>query len=79
MSGTRYMALPLSRAGAQPLALDGPAGLIWHVLNEGAADEPGVVARVAELADTTADVVEADVVQFLRELEMLGLAERGQA
>lgn len=70
----RFVAMALSRPEMQPVSLEGPAALIWQAVSEGAGGESAVVARVAELAGVSPEVVAGDVVAFLLELESLGLA-----
>lgn len=73
----RFVAMSMERPAMQPVALEGPAALIWQALCEEAGSQQAVAERVAGLAGVPVDVVAHDVAGFLLQLEGLGLVTRG--
>ena len=77
-SAERVVVLDLDHLDLPPYVFEGSAALIWGRV-DGERTETGIVTDLAETFQASAEVVAADVRQFVDHLRELGLVVRGGA
>ena len=75
-SAERVVVLDLDHLDLPPYVFEGSAALIWGRV-DGERTEAGIVTDLAETFQAPAEVVAADVRQFVDRLQELGLVVRG--